>query len=154
VNTRASCRAIAAALLLSAALHAGGAAAPDPLDERLRRLESELRCLVCQNQTLADSDAPLALDLRREIRALATAGRSDDEIRKFLVDRYSDFVLYSPPFKPVTMLLWLGPFALLGAGALTWWVVLRSRRRDGASPPGEPSAAATARARTLLDGSD
>ena len=153
MTMRASCRAIAATALLSAALHVG-AAAPDPLDERLRRLESELRCLVCQNQTLADSDAPLAVDLRREIRALATAGRSDDEIRKFLVDRYSDFVLYSPPFKPVTILLWLGPFALLGAGALTWWVVLRSRRRDGASPPGEPSAAATARARTLLDGSD
>jgi len=150
---RASCRAIAAAALLAAALHAG-AAAQDPLDDRLKRLETELRCLVCQNQTLADSDAPLAVDLRREIRALATAGRSDDEIRKFLVDRYSDFVLYSPPFKPVTILLWLGPFALLGAGALTWWVVLRARRRDDASTAGEPSAAATARARALLDGTE
>ena len=150
---RASCRAIGAALLLSAALQVG-AAASDPLDERLRRLESELRCLVCQNQTLADSDAPLAVDLRREIRALATAGRSDDEIRTFLVDRYSDFVLYSPPFKPVTILLWLGPFALLGAGALTWWLVLRARRRDGASTAGEPSAAASARARALLDGTE
>ena len=153
MTMRASCRAIVATALLSAALHVG-AAAPDPLDERLRRLESELRCLVCQNQTLADSDAPLAVDLRREIRALATAGRSDDEIRKFLVDRYSDFVLYSPPLKPVTLLLWLGPFALLGAGALTWWAVLRARRRDGAATPDEPSAAATARARALLDGTD
>jgi cytochrome c-type biogenesis protein CcmH len=150
---RACCRALAAAALLAMALHAG-AEAQDPLDDRLRRLESELRCLVCQNQTLADSDAPLAVDLRREIRALATAGRSDDEIRKFLVDRYSDFVLYSPPFKPVTILLWLGPFALLGAGALTWLIVLRARRRDGASTAGEPSAAATARARALLDGTE
>jgi len=147
---RASCRAFAAAALLSAALHAG-AQAPDPLDQRMKRLESELRCLVCQNQTLADSDAPLAVDLRREIRALAVAGRSDDEIRTFLVDRYSDFVLYSPPFKPVTILLWVGPFALLGVGALTWWLVLRARRRDGAATAGEPSPAAGARARALLD---
>jgi len=150
---RAHCRAIAAAMMLSAALQAG-AQAPDPLDLRLKHLETELRCLVCQNQTLADSDAPLAVDLRREIRALATAGRTDDEIRQFLVDRYSDFVLYSPPFKPVTILLWVGPFALLGAGALTWWLVLRARRRDGASTASEPSPVASARARALLDGGE
>jgi cytochrome c-type biogenesis protein CcmH len=142
---------MAAVAALCGALHAG-AEAPDPLDARLKRLESELRCLVCQNQTLADSDAPLAVDLRREIRALATAGRSDDEIRAFLVDRYSDFVLYSPPFKPITVLLWVGPFALLAAGALTWWVVLRGRRRNGVPPAGEPSASSAARARALLDG--
>ena len=141
---------IAAAALVVACTAA--AQAPDPLDGRLRKLESELRCLVCQNQTLADSDAPLALDLRREIRSLAVAGRSDDEIRAFLVDRYSDFVLYMPPFKPTTLLLWLGPFALLGAGAVTWFLVLRGRRKDAAG--GEPSAAAVARARDLLDQGD
>ena len=144
---------MAAAAVLCGALQAG-AQAPDPLDARLKRLESELRCLVCQNQTLADSDAPLAVDLRREIRGLATAGRSDDEIRTFLVDRYSDFVLYSPPFKPITVLLWVGPFALLAAGALTWWVVLRGRRKDAVRAAAEPSAASTDRARALLDGPD
>ena len=146
-------RAILAAVLLWVSL-AAAAQAPDPLDLRLKRLESELRCLVCQNQTLADSDAPLAVDLRREIRALATAGRTDDEIRAFLVDRYSDFVLYSPPFKPVTILLWVGPFALLGVGAVAWWGVLRARRRDAAATIAEPSPAATARARALLDGTE
>jgi cytochrome c-type biogenesis protein CcmH len=142
---------LAASLALASAC-AAVAQAPDPLDGRLRKLESELRCLVCQNQTLADSDAPLAVDLRREIRSLAVAGRSDDEIRAFLVDRYSDFVLYMPPFKPTTLLLWLGPFALLAAGAVTWLVVLRGRRKVAAS--GGPSAAAIARARELLEGRD
>lgn len=137
---------MAAALLVACTALAQ---APDPLDARLRRLESELRCLVCQNQTLADSDAPLAVDLRREIRSLAVAGRSDDEIRNFLVDRYSDFVLYMPPLKRTTWLLWLGPFALLIGGAVTWLVVLRGRRRAAAG--GEPSAAAAARARELLN---
>lgn len=121
----------------------------DPLDARLRRVESELRCLVCQNQTLAESEAPLAADLRREIREIALAGRSDDEIRAFLVARYGDFVLYRPPLKPITWLLWLGPFALLALGATVWWSVLRRRggnvvEADVASPE------AQARARALL----
>jgi cytochrome c-type biogenesis protein CcmH len=146
LRTRSRILAVAAALLVACTALAQ---APDPLDARLRRLESELRCLVCQNQTLADSDAPLAVDLRREIRALAVAGRSDDEIRNFLVDRYSDFVLYMPPLKRTTWLLWLGPFALLIGGAVTWLVVLRGRRRAAAG--GEPSAAAAARARELLN---
>ena len=146
LRTRSRILAVAAALLVACTALAQ---APDPLDARLRRLESELRCLVCQNQTLADSDAPLAVDLRREIRALAVAGRSDDEIRNFLVDRYSDFVLYMPPLKRTTWLLWLGPFALLTGGAVTWLVVLRGRRRAAAG--GEPSAAAAARARELLN---
>lgn len=146
LRTRSRILAVAAALLVACTALAQ---APDPLDARLRRLESELRCLVCQNQTLADSDAPLAVDLRREIRSLAVAGRSDDEIRNFLVDRYSDFVLYMPPLKRTTWLLWLGPFALLIGGAVTWLVVLRGRRRAAAG--GEPSAAAAARARELLN---
>jgi cytochrome c-type biogenesis protein CcmH len=122
----------------------------DPLDARLKRLEGDLRCLVCQNQTLADSDAPLAADLRREIRELAVAGRSDGDIRAFLVARYGDFVLYRPPLKPLTWLLWIGPFALLLLGAIVWWTVLRHRRGTSADP--QPlSADAQARARALLD---
>jgi cytochrome c-type biogenesis protein CcmH len=122
----------------------------DPLDARLKRLETDLRCLVCQNQTLADSDAPLAADLRREIRELAVAGRTDDDIRAFLVDRYGDFVLYRPPLKPKTWLLWLGPFALLLLGAIVWWSVLR-RRRAQSTDAVAPSAEAEARARALLE---
>jgi cytochrome c-type biogenesis protein CcmH len=124
-----------------------------PLDARLRQLETELRCLVCQNQTLAESDAPLAADLRREIRTLASEGRSDDQIRAYLVARYGDFVLYKPPLKPVTWLLWLGPFALLLLGAIVWWSVLRRRARAPGSAEGEgaPSQSAQLRARDLLE---
>jgi cytochrome c-type biogenesis protein CcmH len=102
-------------------------AADDPLRERLRRLETDLRCLVCQNQTLADSNADLANDLRREVRLLADAGKSDDEIRDYLVARYGDFVLYKPPMKPITWLLWFGPFVLLAGGAFAWWRIARAR---------------------------
>jgi cytochrome c-type biogenesis protein CcmH len=124
--------------------------AQDPLDARLRRLETDLRCLVCQNETLADSEAPLAADLRHEIRELAVAGRSDDDIRAFLVERYGDFVLYRPPLKPKTWLLWLGPFVLLVMGAIVWWNVMRRRRNAPAdSQPLSPEA--EARARALLD---
>ncbi len=123
------------------------------LDARLKKLENELRCLVCQNQTLADSNAELAADLRREVRELALAGKSDDEIRAYLVARYGDFVLYDPPVKPVTWMLWFGPFTLLSGGALVWWVVLRRRERRG--PPAAATATADAsaemRARKLLD---
>jgi cytochrome c-type biogenesis protein CcmH len=128
------------------------------LDIRLKRLESELRCLVCQNQTLADSNADLADDLRREVRALAVAGKTDAEIRAYLVARYGDFVLYNPPVKPITWMLWFGPFALLSGGALVWWTVLRRRERSVASrAPAEATKADTPaekRARKLLDGED
>jgi cytochrome c-type biogenesis protein CcmH len=123
------------------------AAQSDPLSARLKKLETELRCLVCQNQTLADSNADLAEDLRREVRELAVAGKSDDEIRAYLVSRYGDFVLYSPPVKPITWLLWFGPFVLLvGGGGLGWTIV---RRRARAAEPA--SAEAQARGRKLLD---
>ena len=140
-----------AVLLLAGTL--GIAQAQDALEARLKRLETDLRCLVCQNQTLADSDAPLAMDLRREIRELARSGRSDADIRDFLVARYGDFVLYDPPLKPKTWVLWLGPFALLAFGIAVWWTVLR-RRAAPAAPPATPSRAGEARARRLLDGSD
>ncbi|HET9668080.1 MAG TPA: cytochrome c-type biogenesis protein [Casimicrobiaceae bacterium] len=101
----------------------------EALDMRLKALEQDLRCLVCQNQTLAESNAPLAEDLRKEVREQALTGKSDDEIRAYLVARYGDFVLYKPPVEPVTYLLWFGPFVLLVGGAIVWWMLLRRRAR-------------------------
>jgi cytochrome c-type biogenesis protein CcmH len=123
---------------------------------RLKSLENELRCLVCQNQTLADSNAPLAEDLRREVRDLATSGKSDAEIRAYLVARYGDFVLYKPPVKSTTYVLWFGPFLLLAGGAVAWWVLIRRRSRasvDAQTPVAASTAGAdaVARARALLD---
>jgi cytochrome c-type biogenesis protein CcmH len=145
-------RAIGALWLTVACVAYAQPGAQDVLEARLKRLETDLRCLVCQNQTLADSDAPLAMDLRREIRQLALAGRSDADIRAFLVERYGDFVLYTPPLKPSTWLLWLGPFGLLLAGAAVWWSVLRRRARLRTADTPAPSTAAEARARELLRG--
>jgi cytochrome c-type biogenesis protein CcmH len=146
-----SARRHACAALLALAVWCAPLVAQDALEARLKRLETDLRCLVCQNQTLAESDAPLAADLRREIRELAAAGRSDEDIRAFMVARYGDFVLYRPPFKPVTWLLWVGPFALLLGGGLVWWSVLRRRKR-GAVPQGSPASPdAKQRARELLE---
>lgn len=103
--------------------------AEDPaLERRLQVLAKELRCLVCQNESLADSQADLANDLRREVRDLMRAGKSDAEIKTFLVARYGDFVLYRPPVKSTTYLLWVGPFVLL-LGAMAVLVVLLRRRR-------------------------
>jgi cytochrome c-type biogenesis protein CcmH len=137
---------IARALLLSFALFAGAAFAIDPLgfkdrEEELRfqALARELRCLVCQNQTLADSDADLAKDLRHEIFELMHAGKSDAEIKQFLQDRYGDFVLYNPPVKSNTYVLWFGPFLVLalGAGALVAIVRRRARALPSELPPAE-----------------
>ncbi|MBA4109232.1 MAG: cytochrome C biogenesis protein [Leptothrix sp. (in: Bacteria)] len=113
------------ALVLLADLAA--AAPPD----RLHALASELRCPVCQNQTLADSNADLARDLKEEIRKQIAQGRSDADIRDFMVRRYGDFVLYQPPLRADTTVLWVGPFALLtmGAGWLAWYM---TRRREPA----------------------
>ena len=126
------------------------------LDARLKALENELRCLVCQNQTLAESTAPLAEDLRKEVRELALAGKSDDDIRAYLVARYGDFVLYKPPVKPTTYALWLGPFLLLAGGIAVWLRILRRRAaldvaNDGAPADTLRDPQATARARALLD---
>jgi cytochrome c-type biogenesis protein CcmH len=97
-------------------------------EQRIRQLEEKLRCLVCQNQTLADSGAELAGDLRRQVREQVAAGRSDEEIVAFLVQRYGDFVLYDPPFKATTVLLWIGPFLILLGAAAVLIVTLRRRR--------------------------
>ncbi|MDH4229717.1 MAG: cytochrome c-type biogenesis protein CcmH [Nitrospirota bacterium] len=126
--------------------------AEDPVVEaRLKTLASNLRCLVCQNQTLADSEASLAEDFRREIRTLIKEGKSDDEIVAFLVDRYGDFVRYRPPFKATTALLWFGPLLLL-VGGLTVLVITLRRRR---ATPVEPALSGDehARAMALLQGS-
>jgi len=96
-------------------------------EARLKRLAVELRCLVCQNQTLADSNAPLAEDLRREVREMIAKNMSDREIIDFLVARYGDFVLYRPPLKATTVLLWIGPFLLLAVGATV--LILTIKRR-------------------------
>jgi cytochrome c-type biogenesis protein CcmH len=105
----------------------------DPgLEKRVTGLAHELRCLVCQNQTLADSNAPLAVDLRNQIREQLKAGRSERDIIGFMVERYGDFVLYRPPFKASTVALWLGPFALLALGS---WLFFRRLRQRKPEPP-------------------
>jgi cytochrome c-type biogenesis protein CcmH len=85
-------------------------------EQRFQHLARELRCLVCQNQNIADSDAGLARDLRKEVFEMMRAGKSDDEIKRFLTDRYGDFVLYRPPFKATTLVLWVGPILILLIG--------------------------------------
>jgi cytochrome c-type biogenesis protein CcmH len=104
--------------------------AEDPVvEERLNKLSKELRCLQCQNETLAESRAGLAEDLRREIREQIRAGKSDEEIVAFLTQRYGEFILYRPPVRPVTYLLWFGPFVLLLLGLFILFQYVR-RRRD------------------------
>jgi cytochrome c-type biogenesis protein CcmH len=125
-----------AALLLTAAplAVAAGEAVPSEKDPvaaaRAVHLSNELRCLVCQNQSIAESNAELAVDLRREIREQIAAGKSDGEIVDYMVSRYGDFVLYRPPFKLTTLLLWLGPALLVLAGFVTLVRHLRARRRS------------------------
>ena len=116
-------------------------AATDPVVEaRMLRIASELRCLVCQNQTIADSHAGLAEDLREEVRIMLRKGQSDEQIVKYMTDRYGDFVLYRPPVKATTMLLWFGPAALLLGGSTALLIVLRRRSRmsDDHFEPDEP----------------
>ena len=110
--------------------------AEDPVAEaRLKHLAVELRCLVCQNQTLADSNAPLAEDLRREVREMIAKDMTDQEIIDFLVQRYGDFVLYRPPWKLSTTFLWLGPFLLLVVGLVALVTALRRRGRTLVDAP-------------------
>jgi cytochrome c-type biogenesis protein CcmH len=101
----------------------------DPVvEQRLAKLSHELRCLKCQNQTLADSPSSIAADLRREIREQIQAGKSDKEILAFLTQRYGDFILYRPRVTPLTYLLWFGPFVLLLAGLIVLFRYVRQRR--------------------------
>ena len=143
---------LAAALFFCFSTLAFGQAAEvanaDPrVEERLRVLAEELRCLVCQNQTLADSNAPLAVDLRNQVREQLAAGKSEREVVDFLVARYGDFVLYRPPLKSTTVLLWAGPFIFLAGGFYLLARLLRRRR----VPAPELSAAERSRAAKLLE---
>lgn len=105
-------------------------AADEAVEKRLINIAEELRCLVCQNESLAGSHADLAEDLRREVRTLITQGKTDQEVKDFLVSRYGDFVLYRPPVKPTTWLLWIGPFLFLIAGVAALVIYLRRRSRE------------------------
>lgn len=136
--------------------------AADPaLEARVMALAEELRCLVCQNETIAGSNAELAVDLRNQIRVQLTQGRSRDDILNYMTTRYGEFVLYKPPLRAGTVLLWLGPFVLLLLGAVMLWRQLRQQAAGLGSPSSTPSesrptAALTdaerQRARQLLEG--
>jgi cytochrome c-type biogenesis protein CcmH len=119
--------------LIAAATPTLAAGSVAEAEARVQQLAAELRCPVCRNQSLADSDAPMAADLRAEIRRQVQAGRSDAEVRRFMVERYGDVVSYKPPVAARTLPLWLAPFALLLAvAAVLWW---RIARRWRAAPP-------------------
>ena len=142
------------AFVLAGAVHAADApsAAADPqLEKRVMRVAEELRCLVCQNQTIADSNAPLAVDLRDQVRDRMKQGASDQEIIDYLVARYGDFVRYRPPLKASTVLLWFGPSLLLLVAFLILLRRLRAARREA---PEALSEAEHARAASLLAGGE
>jgi cytochrome c-type biogenesis protein CcmH len=145
-----------AILLLGVASAIANEAAPladDPVTEqRLISISEEMRCLVCQNESLAGSRSDLANDLRREIRNLIKEGKSDDQIRSFMVERYGDFVLYRPPVKPVTWLLWIGPFVILLIGIVGLLTYLR--RRNSSVPNVILSDADNQKIDALLKSSD
>lgn len=119
------------------------------IEARTAKLAVELRCLVCQNQTIADSDAPLAVDLRNQIRSQLAQGRSESEIRQYMVDRYGEFILYKPPFDAKTALLWIGPFVILAGALVALLLTIRSRRKKIQLE--QFSEQELARARQLLD---
>ncbi len=127
--------------------------ADDPvLEERVKAISYELRCLVCQNQTIADSNAGLAIDLRNQVRDMLKRGMSDTDIREFMVARYGDFVLYNPPVKNTTVLLWLGPLLMLVIAGVLAIRVIRSRSKSSASQ--DLADADINRARVMLSESD
>jgi cytochrome c-type biogenesis protein CcmH len=148
------------ALLLLALFAAGAMAQSSELakpdaktEERLKALAHELRCLVCQNQTIADSNAPLAVDLRQQIRGQIAQGRSDEQIRSYMVERYGDFVLYNPPFKATTAVLWAAPVLLIVAGLFAFAAVVR-RRRPTAAESTDVSPQRRAEVERLLQGQE
>ncbi len=123
----------------------------DPaLEERARGLSQELRCLVCQNQSIDDSDAPLAKDLRVLVRDRLTAGDTDSEVLAYIVERYGEFVLLRPPLRAGTVLLWLAPFMVLGAGIVSVLIYLRGRRPEAVEAPQPLSASEEARLEEIV----
>ena len=146
---------LALALQLALPSHANEAAplAEDPVvEQRLIVIAEELRCLVCQNESLAGSRADLAMDLRREVRNLIKSGKTDAEIKDFLVSRYGDFILYRPPVKPTTWLLWFGPLVLL-LGAV-WLLISTIRRIQQQKDAPQIDAHQRAKAQALLQETD
>lgn len=144
---------------LSVLLMAGASAkqavdlADDPVvEQRLIHIAEELRCLVCQNESLAGSRADLANDLRREVRNLIKSGKTDDEIKTFLVDRYGDFVLYRPPVKPLTWALWFGPLLILLVALGVLLHIIRKNRQE--KPLGKLDNEQRAKAKALLQEPD
>ena len=138
----------AAMLLIAAAAHAvePSEMLKDPaLEARARAISQELRCLVCQNQSIDDSNADLAHDLRVIVRERLVAGDSDQQVKDYLVARYGDFVLLDPPFRARTLILWLGPAALLAFGAIVIAIVLRKRRSEAPAPLSEDESRRLAR---------
>ena len=134
------------------AKEAAPVASNQQLEARMMVLATELRCLVCQNQTIADSQADLATDLRKQIREKLKQGMSERQILDFMVERYGDFVLYRPPLKATTVLLWAGPFALLIVAALMLARYIKRRKREVQAGGGELSDEQSLRARRMLDG--
>ena len=114
-------------------------------------LTSELRCLVCQNQTIADSNAELAADLRRQVYEMLQQGKSKADILQFMTDRYGDFVLYNPPFKAKTGLLWLGPAIFLSLGLIALYIIVKRKK---AAVVNQEDSAQLAKIRSLLDEGD
>jgi cytochrome c-type biogenesis protein CcmH len=127
----------------------GAASADAALERRVQVLSEELRCLVCQNQSLADSNAELAVDLKNQVREKFRQGASEADVITFMTERYGDFVLYRPPLKATTLLLWFGPGLLMMAGLLALFLRLRRRTATAAAPA--LTAAERARATALLD---
>jgi cytochrome c-type biogenesis protein CcmH len=132
-------RRLVLSLLFLTALVTGGAFAvpvadtfsSSAMEARARTLQRELRCLVCQGESIDESQAPLAGELRHLVRQQIAEGKSDSDIKQYLVARYGDFILMEPPLQPDTYFLWLAPFAiLLGAGTIAWWVIRRAKPAD------------------------
>lgn len=147
--------ALVMALQFALGAHASEAVplAEDPVvEQRLVLIAEELRCLVCQNESLAGSRAELAMDLRREVRTLIKSGKSDAEIKEYLVSRYGDFVLYRPPVKPTTWLLWFGPLLLLLGAA--WMLIGIIRRNQNQKDTPQLDASQRAKAQALLQETD
>jgi cytochrome c-type biogenesis protein CcmH len=124
------CAVLGLALPTPAPAREAAPATADPaLEARVMRVASELRCLVCQNETIAGSNAELAVDLRNQVRDMLRKGQTEQQVFDYMTARYGDFVLYRPPVKSTTWLLWYGPPLMLGAGLLTLWLLLRRRGR-------------------------
>ncbi len=140
---------LAVAVMLNAWAKEATPLAADPaLEARVMVIAEELRCLVCQNETIAASHADLAVDLRKQIRQKLTQGQSNQQILDFMVERYGDFVLYRPPLKTTTVLLWVGPFALLALALAV--LAVNIRRRRSAAQPAALTADEISRAKQML----